>query len=113
MEALKYLQTQVSQVTNHADRAAVAEFHKLAAAIFLQQRQSGRVDSASDAATTAASTTTTSAGSAQPASSQSLHQHRMQVFEALLEFYPSQLTQPTSNIVDFILKGSSGAQHFS
>ena len=113
MEALKYLQTQVSQVTNHADRAAVAEFHKLAAAIFLQQRQSGRVDSASDAATTAASTTTTSAGSAQPASSQSLHQHRMQVFEALLEFYPSELTQPTSNIVDFILKGSSGAQHFS
>ena len=74
VEALKYLQTEVSAAVNHADQAESLAFRSLASAVFQQKTLTP----------------------------EEVFERRSAVFSRLLEFFPDSLREPRTSLVDLV-----------
>ncbi|ORX89838.1 hypothetical protein K493DRAFT_64679 [Basidiobolus meristosporus CBS 931.73] len=77
IDALNYLQHQVSEVVNHHDTEESAEFRTLTTSLFGQE-EPGEVDK------------------------DATHQERTELYETLLEYFPEEMKQPKGNLVDLV-----------
>ncbi|XP_004345468.2 muskelin 1 [Capsaspora owczarzaki ATCC 30864] len=90
MEALRYLQTDLAATVNHNNPVESANFRALSAALFQRRAGSGMQDASFSAA---------AAGGMEPSDTFGA---RSKLFEELASFFPSDMRQPSINIVDLL-----------
>ncbi|XP_011301120.1 muskelin [Fopius arisanus] len=85
IEALEYLQRDVSEIIDHGDEEQTKEFQGLTSVLFREQERldlQGNED--------------------KEIMERELHQRRAELFDKLMEFFPETLTQPRANLVDLL-----------
>lgn len=96
IEALEYLQNDISEIIDHDDEEQTKDFQLLTSVLFHEKQsllpgpEAPCVPSSSSANFSEALT-------------RELHQRRTELFDKLMEFFPEKLTQPRANLVDLLV----------
>nr|CAD7262827.1 unnamed protein product [Timema shepardi] len=85
MAALQYLQTSLSEIIDHEDSEQTKEFQLLASVLFQEQDEKE-----------------TPLGAGHSVDESGCHHRRSQLFDQLIEFFPSFMSQPKANLIDLI-----------
>ncbi|KAI9353852.1 Muskelin N-terminus-domain-containing protein [Obelidium mucronatum] len=88
LEALEFLKTHVSTMVNHADEQESKEFRDMTMLLFNWKKPS--------------STTTTMASSSSSSGGTSSFQLRSELYELLLDYFPTSMREPKGNLVDLV-----------
>ena len=93
IEALPYLQNEVSELIDHTNHAERQEFESLATSLFVQQDSSSSNEEDVDRMTCAQGDFEISSH---------LHKRRTEVFDQIVRYFPSDMTHPCGDLVDLI-----------
>nr|CAD7442984.1 unnamed protein product [Timema bartmani] len=85
MAALQYLQTSLSEIIDHENSEQTKEFQLLASVLFQEQDEKE-----------------THLGAGHNIDESGCHHRRSQLFDQLIEFFPSFMSQPKANLIDLI-----------
>ncbi|XP_001607967.2 muskelin [Nasonia vitripennis] len=97
IEALQYLQTEISEIIDHNDLEQTKEFQLLASILFRDQNTSmSEPTQEDDDISDILGLPSTDFGE------QSLHTRRTELYDKLSEFFPESLTQPRANLMDLL-----------
>ncbi|KAK0090010.1 hypothetical protein PV325_004143 [Microctonus aethiopoides] len=94
IEALEYLQKDVSEIIDHNDRNQTKDFQLLASDLFGETYSSSYIDRVSNESSSSSIDSNTMM--------HDLHERRTELFDKLMEFYPERLTQPRANLIDLL-----------
>eukprot|EP00794_Sanderia_malayensis_P006101 gene6101-6805_t len=92
LTAVSFLQTEVSKLVDHFDKAERAEFESLATNLFAIKQASSDSESSSDTEDYEHGTSFSLRG----------HKHRIELFDELVNFFPDDMVQPKGNLVDLM-----------
>ncbi|XP_015597500.1 muskelin isoform X2 [Cephus cinctus] len=102
IEALEYLQTQISEIIDHSDEEQTKEFQLLVSVLFQTKDQpDSNVDetSSTDSWNSSLGNILTAHKNLTP---RDIHIRRRELYDKLTEFFPENLTQPRANLIDLL-----------
>ncbi|XP_078047275.1 muskelin 1 [Augochlora pura] len=103
VEALEYLQTQVSEIIDHNDMEQTKEFQLLTSILFREQNSVlGEAMNSNSSANLLFENFCHMTGSMYAQNGRDVHTLRTELYDVLTEFFSESLTQPRANLIDLL-----------